>query len=247
MLWSGCLQADSVQEQGVEVATERASYAAGRNRRSLVPLAGLAAVAVVVTALIGMFGLHYAHKGHLADLSRTGQLIVQLDLTRQAQAGFKTQVQEWKNVLLRGHDGKDHDAYLAAFVATEHKVAEALASLETTVADNDRKARIGALITAHRQLGERYRAVLAGFTVGVTETTFAIDRAIRGADRPVSEDIDSLAEAVMAQITAETAVIERRAAERYAAMYRAAMTGLVVCVLLMGGFLYAAIRSDSQR
>lgn len=236
-----------MREQGVEVAKERTSYAAGRTRRSLVPLAGLAAVAVVVTALIGMFGLHYEHKGHQADLARTGQLIAQLDLTRQAQAGFKTQVQEWKNILLRGHDGKDHEAYLAAFAATERGVAEALASLETAVADDDRKARIEALIAAHRQLGERYRAVLGDFSIGATETTFATDRAIRGADRPVSDDIDDLAEAVMAQITAETVVIERRAAERYAAMYRAAMTGLVVCVLLMGGFLYAAIRSDSQR
>ena len=35
--------------------------------------------------------------------------------TMQASNAFKTQIQEWKNILIRGNDQKRFDSYLAGF------------------------------------------------------------------------------------------------------------------------------------
>src|SRR5258705_10570736 len=51
------------------------------------------------------------------------------DLARQAQLHFKVQVQEWKNMLLRGHDLKLLDKHTKAFEEESAKVKSTLQAL----------------------------------------------------------------------------------------------------------------------
>lgn len=100
------------------------------NARTLVPLAGLLGVVIVTTALIGLFGLHYAHKGYKADMHRVEAMMIRLDEARGAQVHFKKQVQEWKNLLLRGGDPAEYRRYFDAFVAEEAEVVRHLGNLD---------------------------------------------------------------------------------------------------------------------
>src|SRR5438552_18511769 len=48
----------------------------------------------------------------------------QRDMARVLEVQFKTQVQEWKNILLRGHDPRDLDQYRTAFFSNETAVRQ---------------------------------------------------------------------------------------------------------------------------
>lgn len=52
-----------------------------------------------------------------------------IDTARLSQVHFKKQVQEWKNILLRGNDRDLFDKHLTAFNEEEQKVNEYLKSL----------------------------------------------------------------------------------------------------------------------
>jgi methyl-accepting chemotaxis protein len=71
---------------------------------------------------------------------------------------FKTQVQEWKNVLLRGHDSKQLDKYWKSFEKHESLVqAEASQLLDKLDNYPDVKKLLSRFISAHQKMGTTYR------------------------------------------------------------------------------------------
>ena len=48
---------------------------------------------------------------------------------------FRVQVQEWKNILIRGHDEEQRTRYIAAFDEKGREVAALAGTLSTTLAD----------------------------------------------------------------------------------------------------------------
>ena len=63
----------------------------------------------------------------LRDLAKDFDNVIHQELDAREQvnfvlASFKTQVQEWKNILIRGHDAKQYDKYLKRFTEKETEV-----------------------------------------------------------------------------------------------------------------------------
>ncbi|MBF0305362.1 MAG: hypothetical protein HQL41_06920 [Alphaproteobacteria bacterium] len=219
------------------------TFAAGRrrSRRSLVPLAGLLGVVLVTTALIGLFELHLAHQGYSQDLRKVEGLIHRLDLARRANIHFKRQVQEWKNVLLRGHDGAARTLYLDSFLNEERAVVEALAGLAALDDDED----LTRLREQYGHLGARYREALALYD-DRPESLEAVEKVAAGIDRPVDAAMDHLGEHVLAEVLAVREALARGAAERYARLRDVGLAGLVLCLVLVCAFLLAAMRHERQ-
>src|SRR5437660_335315 len=78
----------------------------------------LVAVLLLATLAVGGYGIATLateqqraseNMAHMADIQDAAVA------ARAAEVAFKVQVQEWKNILLRGHDQADHDKYLASF------------------------------------------------------------------------------------------------------------------------------------
>ncbi|HET7731312.1 MAG TPA: methyl-accepting chemotaxis protein [Usitatibacter sp.] len=126
-----------------------------------------------------------------------------------ATIGFKQQVQEWKNVLLRGHDPSGLAKYWASFQKAEKEVVAGIAEARAGIAYEDLRARLDEFTAAHRAAGERYRAGLQAFTAAGHDPR-AGDKAVAGIDRAPTE---LLVEA------------ERVARERGAAAVKAAVDG----------------------
>lgn len=109
-----------------------------------------------------------------------------------ANVEFKTQVQEWKNVLLRGQDSANLQRYWGQFEAQERKVQEILAQL-TQVATTEPalKSQVERLRSEHQTLGANYRKGRDAFIAAGADAKVG-DEAVRGIDRAASEQMTAL-------------------------------------------------------
>ncbi len=122
-------------------------------------------------------------------------------LVDQANLQFKVQVQEWKNVLLRGRQPADLDKYWSQFEAEERKVQDTLGHLANLPdLDASLKDRIERLREEHRSLGAAYRKGRDAF-VGADADPHAGDAAVKGIDRAASEQMSALVDELRARAT----------------------------------------------
>ncbi|MAD01222.1 methyl-accepting chemotaxis protein [Pseudomonas abyssi] len=113
-------------------------------------------------------------------------------LINRANLEFKTQVQEWKNVLLRGANNADRSKYWSQFEASEAAVQATLQEISALDIDSAQQAEARQLMQKHQALGSAYRDSLRAFETSGLEPT-AGDQAARGIDRDFSEHLSDLA------------------------------------------------------
>lgn len=111
-------------------------------------------------------------------------------LVDQINIDFKTQVQEWKNVLIRGSDSGQREKYWDKFKDAEKTVRDDTKELISHTHDPRVKAKAEEFLRAHERMGGTYRDgyrefVDSGFSVAVG------DEAVRGIDREPSEILKS--------------------------------------------------------
>lgn len=133
-----------------------------------------------------------------------------IDKGRSAQVNFQRQVQEWKNVLIRGADQRLYNKYWAGFEKREELMDAELTELEAML------QRIGGMDAeislikeikqTHAGLGEKYRTALSKHYQMGYAAQQAIDVEVRGIDRATSKNMDAL-----------VARLHKRAIERFAA------------------------------
>ncbi|EQM73996.1 methyl-accepting chemotaxis protein [Stutzerimonas stutzeri] len=113
-------------------------------------------------------------------------------LINEANLEFKTQVQEWKNLLLRGKSPENQNKYWQSFEEQERKVQTLLETLAQASRHDQRLAsQIQALRDEHRKLGAAYRSGREAFLAAGGDP-IAGDAAVTGIDRATSEQLSEL-------------------------------------------------------
>ncbi|MDY0163051.1 methyl-accepting chemotaxis protein [Desulfobotulus sp.] len=112
----------------------------------------------------------------------------------RAALHFKTQIQEWKNILIRGQNPQDHERYLKAFQHEADNVQKLLSEahmlMEALGFDTQ---NIKNLLSSHLALGETYKASLRKRTPAESAAfTQELDNDVRGMDRAASAGMDAL-------------------------------------------------------
>ena len=102
------------------------------------------------------------------------------------EADFKKQVQEWKDVLLRGSDPEKLAKYWGNFEKKEQDIDKAAAELQQKVSDPEARQLISRFLESHRQMGGSYRKGLQAFKDAGFDSK-AGDQAVAGIDRPPTE------------------------------------------------------------
>jgi methyl-accepting chemotaxis protein len=103
--------------------------------------------------------------------------------------GFKTQVQEWKNVLLRGKDPKALDKHWGAFEKKEAEIKDKVAHLLSTLPEGEARKLVEQFGGAHLTMGQNYRQGLQAFKAAHMDPTVG-DKAVHGMDREPSRLLD---------------------------------------------------------
>lgn len=161
---------------------------------------GMFAVLIIVTGLYGLIAIVEMNK-RLHETVIEGQKMVKaIDAARSAQVHFKKQVQEWKNILLRGNDREMFERYVQAFNEEDRRVNEYLQSLSGIAATTGLSIpEIANVVYVHKQLGNRYRDALKEYEHGDLKSAVVVDKMIRGIDREPTDQIDALVGRIMTQ------------------------------------------------
>lgn len=117
-----------------------------------------------------------------------------VDLARVIQVTFKKQVQEWKDLLLRGRDPAALEHYSTAFHQQAASVREIAARLRKQIgADDPRTVELlDAFIRAHNAMTVKYEASLALFTASQGTAQAAADAMVKGQDRAPTDLVDQI-------------------------------------------------------
>ena len=134
------------------------------------------------------------------DLVEADQVMRTIDLSRQAESDFKTQVQDWKDMLIRGHDSEKMAKYRAGFEKEEGAVRSDLEALGSRLSQVGLDPALASRALAeHRILGDRYRAALERFKASDPLSYRVVDQQVQGMDRPMSQALEELAKQAIAR------------------------------------------------
>ncbi len=132
-------------------------------------------------------------------------------LIDEANLQFKVQVQEWKNVLLRGKQPADLAKYWSQFEERQRDVQNILGELASQKGiEANLKSRIERLRDEHRQLGAAYQKGRDAYVAAGGDPS-AGDAAVKGVDRATSEQMSALVAELREQGTAQSALISASA------------------------------------
>jgi len=155
----------------------------------------LVALSLVLLSWEAVNELSTFHESTKKSFTLVEQKVEILTDITNAHVLFKTQVQEWKNILIRGNDKKQFDKYSTRFQASSDKVQ----SLLSNAISNSKKLSIDpqAIVDvkkAHAELKNAYLNALKEFNSKDPLTGKKIDKNVSGVDRAASKGMTTLAE-----------------------------------------------------
>ncbi len=152
---------------------------------------------------------------------------------RAAHVDFQRQVQEWKNVLIRGNDSELFDKHRKAFEDRAQKVQAGLAETEKDLAAIGMPgALVSQLRKDHEDMLAKYLAALKTFDAADPETGKKVDVLVRGVDRATSSNFDKLIEELVAYTSASLAASESHAKKVAEDSLLGTLVGLLLALLL---------------
>jgi signal transduction histidine kinase/DNA-binding response OmpR family regulator len=159
----------------------------------IVGLALLFTFAILFLLLSQFDGTIRAHDALLSGV------ISQQEKAREMQLAFKKQVQEWKNILLRGQNAEVRRRYTRQFIEREGEVRSRGVALAAEVGVPGARADLQRFLVDHEQLGGRYRDALKVFIDTKGQDIHTPDAMVRGMDRAPTDAIDRIVATLSAE------------------------------------------------
>ncbi|MDD2267494.1 methyl-accepting chemotaxis protein [Sulfuricurvum sp.] len=197
-------------------------------------------IIINIGALIGMLlVVAIAMVGYGSVLDETIEssqiTLKQIDKARSIQVAFKKQVQEWKNILLRGENPEKYEKYFKNFVNQEEKIDKELEELKV-ITDNPKiVAMIDDFSASHKILGQKYRQGLIAFNSASSEKYKVGDKAVDGIDRGPTDKLDALVDVYQKEYTRMNDTIKLEASNVKTLIWVAAL--LIIGILSGGIFM----------
>ena len=191
-------------------------------------------VALLVASAAGLFGVF-----QMNDAADTYERLIEVDgsQTRQvadALVAFKNQVQNGKDILLRGKNPRQLDKYWAAFEKYEQASQAITEKLALELPPGEALSMIERFNVLHKQMGQSYRKALEQFKASGFDIAIG-DQAMDGIDRePVillRESGSKIVEQSTAAIALAKAKQKRAILASFGAMVLALVAGIAGAVM----------------
>jgi methyl-accepting chemotaxis protein len=144
---------------------------------------------------------------------------------------FQTQVQEWKNTLLRGADSEKRSKYWNRFQEAESKIQKQGSALVAAMENPESKSSVEKFLLAHKNMGASYRDGYEAFLDADFDPNVG-DNAVSGMDREPAKLLASAAKSIATDSNEHSSNVSQEAVSQ-------AFTALVI--LLTAVVLYIVV------
>lgn len=169
----------------------------------------ISAALLIAGAAAGVLSLKAALGNYQNDVRQMQEAAVSIV---GIQSDFKVQVQEWKNVLLRGKDPEKLQKYWNKFQEQEAKVDQQARTLQDTLPAGMARDKVEEFIAAHKKMAVGYRDGYNAFLQSGADP-YAGDQAVTGIDRApaalLDDAVKSITQDAVATSTAADAMAQR--------------------------------------
>ena len=210
-------------------------------------LSGILLLAVMSIGIGGQSALSLSSTTNIANMHRDNVLTQTVNTARKAQVEFKKQVQEWKNLLLRGNDPANFTKYSEAFVKQSEVTQTNLQQLKKLFAQLDLDTKmVDEALTTHQELQGKYLDALKKYDQADQNSAHIVDTLVNGMDRPPTQKIDGIVDFILAKADSLVAESEKDAQARYQFSSRLLWSGILLALVLGGTITYWLIRGITR-
>ncbi|WP_339720701.1 methyl-accepting chemotaxis protein [uncultured Paraglaciecola sp.] len=184
---------------------------------------------IVMTVFIGVASINDAMTGYSESVNKDTKIMLEVaDLNVQ----FKTQVQEWKNTLIRGKDPEQLRKYWERFNQSAIKIQSSYQNLLQTM-DNSDPAMVYI-----QKFSQNYPDMLSAYRAGYdvfiesNKNIAQADSSVAGIDREPTENLILAVDAVSKSILGLKAKNESKAQSTF--LFTKASTVIIIILILVG-------------
>lgn len=172
-------------------------------------------------------------KGVMSDYSdEVNQEAIIMSEVAELNVKFKTQVQEWKNTLIRGNDPEQLDKYWGRFNQTAEWIQKHYTYLLQTINDDHpAQQHIQKFAKSYPDMLAAYRTGYDTYIMSNKNITVA-DRSVKGIDRAPTENLNLAVEAVNKSILELRAKTEKKA--QFELLFTEINTLITIFLILIG-------------
>jgi methyl-accepting chemotaxis protein len=146
-------------------------------------------------AFYGTYGLSVTRDVVEADMQAIENYNQNINLSREAQTEFKSQVHEFKNALLRGQNSDALLKYAKESDLHAQKVSKNLQSLQDAMnklQQTQQAQMVADDIKTHENITNQYQKALKIYQVGNVDSVFTVDAMTAGLEKSFSEEMEKL-------------------------------------------------------
>ncbi|MBC2396243.1 HAMP domain-containing protein [Clostridium tetanomorphum] len=211
----------------------------------------LLAIMIISMITIGTFCLSSLYSINKQIYTNINSEIIKtksIDTARSVQVHFKKQVQEWKNLLIRGNDPNNFQKYLSEFNNEEKATQKDLLSLKDLMKQQGLDtSKVDEAIKTHEELGVKYTEALNSYDFQNTNSLHVVDNLVKGIDRAPTDNIDAIVQQIQDYSTENLKYVQDSSEKKFKRELVSAITGITlivaICFILTITFVKKIINS----
>jgi hypothetical protein len=213
-------------------------------RRQSIKLSGMLSVVVIVSAVLSLYSVWELKRlDDQRDLI-LGQLLDQKQVALAAEVAFRQSIQDWKNILIRGHDPKDRPVLIKTFETSSQAAVADLNRLQEMidVTSTDDSLAPKEAQSAKQLCLQIQKSIIKNskyYTKQLPEGKFmsdlhSIDNQVKGLDRPISFQLLTLSNTLDQDLRIRSVLFKHRLAVRFIWIRSLIWSALGITVILVG-------------